>query len=463
MDGRLVTSLELDPRRWAEQQFGRCDLGDVRRTRRAVEFAAQVCADPDASTPTQVEEWRDLKAAYRLIDSPGATFRALAEPHWELTRATARGVCLILGDTTELDFGFMRKIEGVGLVASNWGQGFLLHSGLMVDAASEQVLGLAGQVVHHRRPAPTGENTSQRLQRPRESEIWGELIEQIGPPRVGVQYVHVFDRGADNFEIFCRLLRSRGDWVVRAAQLIRRVLWADDEGTLETFLGQLPLAGRYELQVRANKRQPARTAKLEVRHGTVMVPASAHASPWLKACGIVLIGMNVVEVRELDPPPGAEPLRWVLLTSLPVTNFAEARRVIEYYEKRPLIEEFHKALKTGCRVEERQYQTGKRLEAITGILSVVAIRLLQLRSVSRQQPELPAKQIVPQAWVTALQSLKPKREIRTVRDFFRGLASLGGFLGRKRDGDPGWLTLWRGYEKLALALRTLRAQHQKCG
>lgn len=171
--------------------------------------------------------------------------------------------------------------------------------------------------------------------------------------------------------------------------------------------------------------------------------------------------MNVVEVREIDPPPGVKPLRWVLLTSLPITNFTEAWTVIEYYEKRPIIEEFHKALKTGCSVEDRLYQTGKRLEAITAILSVVAIRLLQLRSVSRQQPELPATQIVPKDGVAALQCLKPKRTIHTVRDFFRGLASLGGFLGRKSDGDPGWLNLWRGYEKLAL--RTLRAKRQRCG
>jgi hypothetical protein len=404
-----------------------------------------------------------LKAAYRLIDSAGATFQALAEPHWKLTRAAAKSVCLILGDTTEVNFGFSRAIEGIGLVASDLGQGFLLHSGLMVDAASEQVLGLAGQVIRHRQSAPRGENTTQRRQRPRESEIWGQLIEQIGPPPDEVQYVHVFDRGADNFEVFCRLVLCRGSWVIRAAQLTRRVSWVGGAGTLESYLSQVPLAGTYELQVRANKRQPARSAKLEVRYGAVMVPAPVHGSPWLKACGIASIAMNVVEVQEIDPPSGVEPLRWVLLTSLPVTTFAQAWLVIEYYEKRPIIEEFHKALKTGCGVEDRKYQTGKRLEAITGILSVVAIRLLQLRSVSRQQPELPARQIVPQAWVAALQTLKPKRNIKTVRDFFRGLASLGGFLGRKCDGNPGWLTLWRGYEKLALALRTIRAQRHKCG
>ncbi len=411
----------------------------------------------------QTEDWSELKAAYRLIDSPRATFQALAEPHWKLTRAGAKGVCLILGDTTEIDFGILRKIKGVGTVGNNWGQGFLLHSGLLVDAASEQVLGLAGQVIRHRKPAPRGENTSQRLKRPRESEIWGELIEQIGPPPDDAQYVHIFDRGADNFEVFCRLLLCRDDWVIRAAQLTRRVSWMDGEGALGAYLDQLGLAGSYKLQVRANKGQPARIAKLEVRHGMVMVPASAHSSPWLKACGITSIGMNVVEVREIDPPSGVKPLHWVLMTSLPVTSFAEAWVVIEYYEKRPLIEEFHKALKTGCSVEERQYQTGKRLEAITAILSVVAVRLLQLRTVSRHQPELPATQIVPANWVATLQCLKPKRTIHTVREFFRGLASLGGFLGRKCDGDPGWLTIWRGYEKLAIALRTLRAHRQRYG
>src|SRR5690349_11040318 len=103
--------LELDPAKWAEQQFGDCDLGDQRRTRRAVEYAAQIAAAPDASTPTQTESWADLKAVYRLIDEEDVTFAGLAAGHWNLTRSRDRGTYLLIGDTTELNFGRHRAIE----------------------------------------------------------------------------------------------------------------------------------------------------------------------------------------------------------------------------------------------------------------------------------------------------------------------------------------------------------------
>ena len=127
-----------------------------------------------------------------------------------------------------------------------------------------------------------------------------------------------------------------------------------------------------------------------------------------------------------------------------------------------MVEDFHKALKTGCRVEERQYETSERLEAISGLLSVTAVRLLQLRSTARQTPDRPATDIVPSHWVTVLSRLRGRR-IVTVRDFFRQLAGLGGHMLRKCDGEPGWITLWRGFEKLHLALRAVEAYRRKCG
>ena len=132
------------------------------------------------------------------------------------------------------------------------------------------------------------------------------------------------------------------------------------------------------------------------------------------------------------------------------------------YEKRPLIEEYHKALKTGCRLESRQYENAHRLEAVTGILAVVAVRLLQLKTVAKREPERPACDVVPQKWVEMLQVVR-KRPITTVRQFFREMAGLGGFLGRKGDGEPGWITLWRGFEKLHLLLRGAEAARRRCG
>ena len=461
-------SVTLDPQQWAEEQFGDCQLGDARRTKRAVMLAAQVAAHPSGTTPQQTNGWGDCKAAYRLFDADGVTFEALAECHWRQTLASASGHCLAIGDTTELEFGIHRKVEGLGPTGDGGGRGFFQHSSLLIRADNEEVLGMAAQKLFHRQPRPKGESRYDRLLRKRESRIWGEVIDMVGPPAEGVRITHIFDRGADNFEVFCKLLLQQADWVIRASQLTRIIHTPTGEAMpLRDYLDTLPLAGTYDLRVRAQKKRTARTAHLAVRFGRVILKMPQHRSPWLKKCGIAAIVMWVVEVREVKPPKGVEPLRWVLYTSHAAETFSAAWRVIEYYEKRPLIEEYHKALKTGCRMEERQYKTSARLEAVVGMLSVVAVRLLQLRSTARSEPDRPAREVVPLQWIRVLQQLRRRKHGTnqrewTVRDFYRELAGLGGFLGRKGDGEPGWITLWRGFEKLA-PLIDYAYNSRKCG
>jgi hypothetical protein len=254
--------------------------------------------------------------------------------------------------------------------------------------------------------------------------------------------------------------------VIRAKYLNRIV--RDKNGQkmpLRKVVSTCPVAGAYDLPVLATEDQPSRTAHLEVRWGTLTMPAPTISGPFVKMCGIKEISMQVVEVREVDAPPGCEPLRWVLLTSLPVTSFETACLVIKHYEKRPLIEEFHKALKTGCRLESRQYQTSQPLEALTALSSVLAVRLLQLKSVARTDPTRPAQRVVPSRWIELLERIRggKKKPLHTVHDFFRALGQLGGHLGRKCDGEPGWITLWRGLKKLLLMERGADVQRKKCG
>jgi hypothetical protein len=460
-----VAILELDVNRWAEEQFGTCELGDKRRTRRAVRTAAQFASDPSGSTTRQTESWADCKAVYRLMDEEDVTFFALAEPHWQRTRAQAQGHVLLLGDTTTLDFGIHRNVEGVMPVGNGGGRGFLLHSSLMVAPDTEEIFGLAGQTIYYRRPRPENETFRQRLNRERESKIWGEVIELVGPAPPAASFTHVFDRGADNFEVYCRLVLNQVGWVVRAAQLKRKLRTPTGERRLDHYLDSLPVAGTYALSVQANHKQPARTAEVEVRFAPVLVPAPRDCGKFVRECGIVAIAMWVVEVREIDPPPGVQRLRWVLFTSHCVESFEDAWRVIGYYEKRPLIEEFHKALKTGARLESRLYRNSRRLEALTGMLSVLAVRLLQLKSLARTDSERPAENVIPKPWLQMVrcQQRGKHRNISTVREFYHGVARLGGWLGRKHDGEPGWITLWRGFDKLILLIRGAEAMRSKCG
>ncbi|MFO0905334.1 MAG: hypothetical protein U0939_20165 [Pirellulales bacterium] len=170
---------------------------------------------------------RPRRPAYVLLGRPEVTFDAIATPHWELVRKRTSGRYLILDDTTELDFGRHRDVEGLGPTGNGSGLGFLLHNGLMVNADTEELVGMAGQAIHYRERKPKGrkrENSSQIKKRRRESEVWGKVVNAIGKPAEGVQFIHVMDRGADNFEVYCHMLRQNCDWVVRASHLKRKII-----------------------------------------------------------------------------------------------------------------------------------------------------------------------------------------------------------------------------------------------
>ncbi len=184
------------------------------------------------------------------------------------------------------------------------------------------------------------------------------------------------------------------------------------------------------------------------------MPVPRQKSSYLQALKPGPIAMWVVWAREVNAPKHGEAIEWVLYSALPVNSLEDARMVLAYYEKRWCIEDWHKALKTGCEVTQRQLKTSARLEPLVALLSVEAVRLLQLRSAARTEPERPAAEVVPQAYLAMLQKARGLKaaEPLTVRNFWRGLAKLGGFLGRTNDGEPGWITIWRGWEKLTLLL-----------
>jgi hypothetical protein len=465
-----VATVLLDAEAWAEQQFATCILGDKRRTKRLVSFAAQSAHRPDASTPEQSENWTDCKAAYRLFDQTDVTFEAVTAPHRRLTRnAMCSGVWLIINDTTELNFGYRREIENIGRIGSESNRGFFLHTALAVRADSGELAGAVAQELYTR-PLQKIKRVSSAKRKKiqhRETDVWGRVIDQVGPSPDGVHYVHVCDRGADNFDIYCHLVVQRVGWVIRAAQLQRRV--RDERQSpvrLDAVIRRSPCLGTSQLQVKANQGQPARTAHMEVRTVQITLPRpKTGVSRYARSTGLEVIPMWVVEARETSRvPKGVEPLRWVLMTSETATTFEQAWKIIEYYERRPLIEEFHKCLKTGCSVESRLYRKARRLAPVIGLACVLSVRLLQLKQVARKNPECPAEKVVPKRWLAALRLvLRRPRKITTVRDFIRALASLGGFLGRKGDGEPGWQTIWRGLDSLLLCLRGAESIHRKCG
>ena len=204
----IVAAIIWDAQSWADREFGECQLGDRRRNKRLMKLAVQVAARPDGGTPDQTETWGDLKAAYRLFDADDVSFQAIIEPHCRHTRETCQpgDEKLILNDTTELDFTSHYKTRGLGPIGNGFGRGFFVHSGLMVDANSGRIDGMAGQEIFHRIPKGTkrGAKNTRRRDPNRESAVWGRLIDSIGSPPLGVEWTHVCDRGADDYEVFLR-------------------------------------------------------------------------------------------------------------------------------------------------------------------------------------------------------------------------------------------------------------------
>ena len=436
---------------WVEEQFGQCELGNKLRTARLRKVAKAMLDCPEESLVTQNSGWADAKAAYRLFDTDAVTFDAVAEQHWKQTRQTAPGRYLLISDTTDIDHSKRKKTTGMGILGNGNGRGIQLHSCLVYNCNEKLIEGVAGGLLYYRKAVPKNEKRKARLRRKRESELWGDLVQKVGVAPEDCQWIHVFDRGGDNFESMCHILQAKCDWVIRAARLHRHVITESGEkGPLKQALREAQLLGTYELRLRSRPGQKARTAKLDISVLKVTMPKPRQCSAWLKACETNEIPLNVVIVTERNPPNGVEPISWILYTSLPVRTFEEAWQVIEDYENRWQIEEFHKVMKTGCSLEKHALRKAERLEPLIGLISVVGIRLFQLKLVGRSQPNAKAKTHVPSTWLKTLKLMKPKLAMTdmTVYEFFRELAKLGGFLARKSDGEPGWQTIWRGFRKL---------------
>lgn len=248
---------------------------------------------------------------------------------------------------------------------------------------------------------------------------------------------------------------------------------AGKQTTVEEHLAAQPVRRIETLEVPPTSTNVRRTALLHLRYASVQVPQPRITNAWIRQHSPAEpLVMSVVELVEFDPPEGVAPLRWVLLTSEVVSTPEEALQIVDYYRQRWAIEEYHKALKSGCRVEERDYETSDRLERITGLLAIVAVQLLKLRTLAEETPDARAQDVVPPEWVETLANVRQRSgprarqlnaETTSIAEFVKHLAGLGGHLGRKCDGRPGWQTLWQGLEKLLLILRGLKGAQQKCG
>src|SRR5262245_2403155 len=480
---RAVFDLEA-----ALSELGGGELGDKRRTARLV-HTARLLAQHAAgrSLPDRLPNRCDYEGALNLVNNPHVTHQAILQPHLDATRrrmAACGPVVLIIHDTCEYDYSGQRSLA-LGPIGNGGGQGYEGHNSLALDPESGDLLGLTSQILHVRDSQPQidaqraardasarkrqgkggrrpDETVAESRSRPsRESRLWIKGCQASPAARKGQLYVDVCDRGSDTFEFIAHQTKHKRSFVIRSthSRALEEVE-GEDEGLeaqaeeggqphlLHELLRSLPGVMSWSVEVQANKKQPARTA----------VVSMAWKRVWLKAPHVRRgeydkgpIQVWAIRVWEVCPPVGAERLEWLLLTNVPVSTDEEARPRVGWYEWRPRVEEYHKGQKTGMGIEGLQLQSRAGLEPLIGLLSILAVVLVNLRQQARQEEAAsqPARQVVDPLWVDVL-SVRMFGQARdlSLREFVFALARLGGYMNRCRDAFPGWIVLWRGLTKL---------------
>lgn len=438
--------MEHNHQLWAEQQWGTCALGDIRRTRRAVLIGQQMAAHPDWSLPQQMGDSAALAGAYRLLNNRRVSAATLLKPHQAATLAECARlpVALLIQDRTTLDYTSHQATTSLGAIGGlEYPHGFFLHSTLAVNPDGRQIIGLAHTqcLVRPEQPAKHPANRRESA----EGQAWETAVAAIGPVPAGTKWVYVSDRESDIYEYLLACRRQGAGFVTRMYQ--NRSLEntePDEAGLLLDAARQWPAVpgSTYTVTVAETKKSPKRTATICLSWHTVTL----RAPRYLKNTAPLTV--TIVRAWEPEPPPDAEAVEWILATSESVRTLADAQRVVHWYECRWLVEDFHQCLKTGCRVEDSQLDDGLDLQRLLGFAAPIAVRLLHLRQIVRIAPDSPAQTVIEPQRIKLLAAHYNRPPQMTVAEFWKLVARLGGHQGRKSDGMPGWRTLWRGWLRL---------------
>ena len=438
---------------WIEQEFAGARLYDPRLRRRLYTIAGDFFAQPAALVPQACEgSTAKAKAAYRFFSNPQASMENIVEGHIESTigRIQSHEVVLAVQDTTTLNYTSHPGTEGLGPINTKKDNaiGMIVHD-TMAFSVKGTPLGLLDLQCWTRDPNDAGKKY-RRKQLPieeKESSKWIESYravveaQKLSPQTM---LVSVADREADIYELFLETKRHHNapQLLIRAERTRNRLV---EQQHLWERMGGEPIAGYIELAIPRKDSSPGRIAKLQIRYAAVeLTPPKTHTEP---------ISMWAVYAREVNH--GSEvksPLEWMLLTTIEVSSFEQARERLQWSSTRWSIEVYHRTLKSGCRIEDRQLNTRERLQSAVAIDAVIGWRIHWLTKLNRETPDVPCNVFLQEEEWKVLcayirKSLPPDKP-PTCRQAARWIAGLGGFLGRKSDGEPGVTTMWRGLVKL---------------
>jgi hypothetical protein len=441
---------------WAVREFGDAVVGDRRLQRRLVSLAQDFYARPQANLPQACGTRAKTKAAYRLLDHDQLSLPQLLAAHYASTveRMREYAVVLAVQDTTSLNYSGHLDSEGLGPINTkrDGAQGLLLHD-TMAFTTEGLPLGLLDAQLWARSREDFGKTAKQRSQlsvEQKESYKWLASFTAAAEAQrelAHTQVVSVGDREADVYELF-QLARSRADHPQLLIRAEQDRLVAEGHQRLWATVEAQPVAGYQAVQASRRRGIAARVAHLSLRFAEVEL-----GPPKNRRLGRPQVRLWAVLACEEEPPTATKPLEWMLLTTLPVSTAEQAAEKLLWYARRWNIEVYHRTLKSGCRIEQRQLATARRLENCLAIDMVVAWRILNLTRLGRQAPDLPCTVYFDDLQWQALHGFihrtpEPPAQPPTLRQAIRMVASLGGFLGRKGDGEPGTQSIWLGLQRL---------------
>jgi hypothetical protein len=436
-----------------ENKIGTSILGDKRLDKRQAQLTEQLSTMSSANLSKTITGWGSLKAGYRFVNNKRVTHDGLIkieqQKTWQRIEQAGGKVLLAVQDTTSFNFASRKALTGLGVLEDNKTPGFFAHTTLAVSEDGVP-FGVLGQQVWSRAKHTNRDREAHKAIpiTEKESFKWLQGLDSI--PRCPQQIITVCDREADIYEFFQEAHNRDQMFIVRASRNRR----LEDAPLLGEHLREISAVSTYRLTVHRQVNQDEREAVLELRYATVtLLPPPRPQSA--RVMTLQPLELQVVEVLEVNVPPDVqEPIHWILLTNLAVNSPEAAHRIVHFYTYRWVVERFHYVLKSGgCDFEQSQLHTVEALHRLLGVCSGVAWRLLWLTYQARTTPDAPCTVALSDAEWQALtaftnKSRFPASSPPTLRQAVRAIAQLGGFIGRKSDGEPGVKTLWRGWQRL---------------
>ena len=422
---------------WIEKQWPSKMFMDPRIQKRVVVIASACLNFPDRNIPGRFQSTAAAKGCYRFLSRTDMNHEKLQASHCENTREEAlnsKGPVLFIQDGSEFIYNTQKWISGLGPTADSCGSGIMFHTCLTMkfEEGHPKVIGLSAQKAWIRKEKDQQEKTKES-----ESDVWLEMLKRTGPVPNGHNWITVGDRASDIFSFITGLKKLGYGCVIRTKH-DRKILVNHEEYQLKAFMKGLPEMASKKRAARATSEHSSydQTLKISWIEAEMLPPQAEKNKKSIKG--------SYVRVWCEEVPS----IEWILFTLSPVTSVEDALEIVSIYEKRWVIEEYHKCLKSGCKIEEAQLKTSDRLLNLFGVLGIIATQLLQLRDISRINPESSVENYVDPLKITLIKNQYKLKGSITVKEFWRRVAMLGGFLGRKSDKNPGWQTIWQGWLRL---------------